>query len=77
MNINWNAFVIVAVATLAAALTVVTLFSFAVRLHAASLDRTGPDKTRIRFAEYLCYTLCAAAVLYGVYLIVPFFHGKS
>ncbi|WP_394940922.1 hypothetical protein [Psychromicrobium sp. YIM B11713] len=76
MSINWAAFAVVAMATLVAALAVVTLFSFAVRLHAESMDRTGAARVRIRIAGFICYLLCAAAVLYGVYLIVPFFHGK-
>lgn len=76
MTINWNAFVVVAIATLVGALAVVTLFSFAVRLHAASLDRTGAERVRVKIAEYLCYLLCAGSVLYGIYLIVPFFHPK-
>lgn len=77
MNINWNAFFVVGIATLVGALVVVTLFSSAVRLHAAGLDRTGRARTWTRVTEYACYLLCIAAVLYGVYLIVPFFHPKS
>lgn len=77
MNINWNAFIVVAIATLISALVVVTLFSSAVRLHAAALDRSGRARNWTRVTEYMCYLLCAAAVLYGIYLIVPFFEAKS
>ncbi|MBQ1442566.1 MAG: hypothetical protein IIZ13_01815 [Renibacterium sp.] len=77
MNINWNAFFVVGIATLVGALVVVTLFSSAVRLHAAALDRTGRTRTWTRATEYACYLLSALAVLYGIYLIIPIFHAKS
>lgn len=77
MNINWNAFFVVGVATLVGALVVVTLFASAVRLRAASLDRSGRARSWTRATEYACYLLCAGAVLYGIYLIIPIFHAKS
>lgn len=77
MNIDWNAFVLVGVATLVGALVVVTLFASAVRLRAASSDRSGRARAWAKVTEYTCYALCAAAVLYGIYLIVPFSHAKA
>lgn len=64
--IDWAAFLVVLVATLVGACIVVTLYSVGLRL----LDRsTGPR----RAAGIACFVACALVVLYGVYLIVPFF----
>jgi hypothetical protein len=29
------------------------------------------------YGAYACFALCGLAVLYGIYLIVPFFHGGA
>ncbi|RWZ46529.1 peptidase [Labedella phragmitis] len=46
---------------------------------AAKAARKNPLTTRQRqlatYAAYLCFGLCAAAVLFGIYLIVPALHG--
>lgn len=36
---------------------------------------TPAQKGLARAGAYACFALCAAAVLAGIYLIVPFFHG--
>ncbi|OMH33100.1 hypothetical protein [Tersicoccus sp. Bi-70] len=72
--INWAAFAIVTVATLVAALTVVFLFSLGVRLGAIANDRVGGQAQTLTWASRLCFVGCGAAVLYGVYLIIPAFH---
>jgi len=74
--INWGAFLIVAVATLVSAVVIVGLYSTGVRLYAVSVDERVPSTRIARVAAYLCFTLCAIGVLYGLYLIVPFFHQK-
>ncbi|MEH0109945.1 hypothetical protein V6N00_09510 [Tersicoccus sp. MR15.9] len=72
--INWGSFLVVTVATLIAALTVVFLFSLGVRLGAIANDRTGGQAQTLTWVSRLCFVGCAVAVLYGVYLIIPAFH---
>jgi hypothetical protein len=67
MMIDWAAFVVVFVATIVAASLVVTLYSLGLRL----VDRSTGVK---RFSGVACFVVCALVVLYGVYLIIPFFH---
>ena len=62
--IDWGAFAVVALASFVAACVVVTLFATGVRLRVAG-----------SWAQYLCFGLCGAAVLFGIYLIVPALHG--
>jgi hypothetical protein len=66
--IDWAAFLVVLVATLVAASLVVTLYSLGLRLtdHATGVRRV---------AGVVCFAACALVVLYGVYLIVPFFQA--
>jgi hypothetical protein len=42
---------------------------------AATLSRSGSRAAGLALAS-LCLTTCAAAVVYGLYLIIPQFHGK-
>ena len=79
MNIDWLAFAIVAAATLVASVTVVGLYSLGVRLSAEASD-PGSDASPRRLAaaragSYACFAVTAAAVLGGIYLIVPALHG--
>lgn len=74
--INWGAFLIVAVATLISAGVVVGLYAAGVRLYAVSIDDGVPSTRVARVAAYACFALCAVAVLYGIYLILPAFHHK-
>lgn len=74
--INWGAFLVVAIATLVSAVLVVGLYATGVRLYAVSVDERVPSTRVARAAAYLCFVLCAAGVLYGIYLIVPAFHHK-
>jgi hypothetical protein len=62
--IDWAAFAVVALASFLAAVVVVGLFSLGVRLRVAG-----------HWAQYVCFALCGAAVLFGIYLIVPALHG--
>lgn len=108
--IDWGAFLLVALAALAAASVVVSAYSFGLRLLAigGKAPIVGPAEftdaiTVISPAEakaiakrakkarkknpltdgqkrsaivgaYSCFTISAAAVLFGIYLIVPYFH---
>jgi len=65
--IDWPAFFVVLVATLVAACLVVTLYSLGLRL----VDRTTGVR---RAAGVACFVASGLAVLYGVYLVIPYFH---
>jgi uncharacterized membrane protein len=67
MIINWLAFVVVVVAALVSAGVVVTLFAVALRLGDGQAAWRRPVSIAL-------YVLCALAVLYGLYLIVPALH---
>lgn len=77
--IDWGAFLIVAAASLVSTAIVVSLYSFGLRFQ--SLTRTDEgtgEQVRPRYASVLaslCFALSIAAVLFGIYLIVPFFHS--
>ncbi|MCU1406638.1 MAG: hypothetical protein JWQ43_2941 [Glaciihabitans sp.] len=67
MTIDWMAFVVVLVAALLSACAVVTLYSVGLRLVEA--ERGWRHSTGIA-----CFVICAALVLFGVYLVIPLFH---
>ena len=67
MTINWLAFVTVVLTSLVAACGVVTLFSLALRIG-------DSEVVARRVAAVALYAVCVAVVLFGIYLIVPFFH---
>lgn len=79
MSIDWLAYLVVALVTLVATVLVVGLYSTGVRLYAISSD-AAPNPaaqgrlTLIKAGAYACFALCGAAVLFGVYLIVPALH---
>ena len=67
MNIAWNEFFIVTVASLVAACLIVTIFSLALRI--------GGGKTVVRRPVSIAlFVVCGLAVLFGIYLIVPALH---
>ena len=73
--IDWAAFFVVAVATVLGAGSIVLFFSLGVRLKAVSEDPDGVSGRRaLAVASRACYVLSGVAVLFGVYLIVPYFH---
>ncbi|WAP53361.1 hypothetical protein OL239_09320 [Arthrobacter sp. ATA002] len=77
---DWVAYLIVAGITLLSTLVVVGLYSTGVRLSAAASDRdpgqaAGNRLTLAKAGAYACFTVCGAAVLFGIYLIVPALHG--
>ena len=77
--IDWGAFFVVALASLVSTAVVVSLYSFGLRFRFLTKPdaRTG-EQVRPAYATILsslCFVLSAAAVLFGIYLIVPFFHG--
>ena len=90
MTINWLSFLIVFIAAIVASLLVVLLFGGAIRLFATpprgatapGYDRDeemddveGPSRPAAATAAGITlFALSGLAVLYGIWLIVPFFH---
>ncbi|PVZ59582.1 hypothetical protein [Arthrobacter sp. H-02-3] len=71
---KWLELFSVAGATLVAAVTVVVLYSLGVRLTAIAGDVRNAPASWTRPLAYTCFALCGAAVLFGLYLIIPYFH---
>lgn len=61
--------------TLVAAVTLVVLYSLGVRLTAIAGDAGQKSPALVRSLAYVCFGFCGLAVLFGIYLIVPYF-GK-
>ena len=72
--INWLAFVTVAVTTLLGAGFVVAMYSLGVRLYAFSADGATTANKSAKWGAFASFGVCGLAVLYGIYLIVPYFH---
>ena len=90
MTINWLSFLIVFAASIVAACVVVVLFATAIRLFATPHpgavsgsardeemdDVEGPTRPAAATAGgVVLFVLSGLAVLFGIYLIVPFLHG--
>jgi hypothetical protein len=77
--IDWSSFLIVAVASLVSTAVVVSLYSFGLRFRGlVQPDAKTGEPVRPAYATVLssvCFALSICAVLFGIYLIVPFFHG--
>jgi hypothetical protein len=90
MTINWLSFLVVFVASIVAACLVVVFFAGGIRLfatppHGAAApgverdeemdDVEGPSRpARATAAGVVLFVLAGLAALYGLYLIIPFFH---
>jgi hypothetical protein len=70
---KWLELVTVAGATLAASVTVVVLYSLGVRLTAIAGDAQETSPGVKKSLAYACFGLCGLAVLFGLYLIIPYF----
>lgn len=70
---KWLDLVQVAGATLVAAVLLVVLYSLGVRLTAIAGDARQKSPAIVRSLAYLCFASCGIAVLFGIYLIVPYF----
>jgi hypothetical protein len=90
MTIDWLSFLVVFAASIVSACVVVVLFATGIRLFATPHrgaaagsardeemdDVEGPTRPAAATAGgVVLFVLSAIAVLYGIYLIVPFFHG--
>ncbi len=84
MNINWSNFLLVAAASIGASALIVSVFSLGMRaLSNAEFVSESAKKGDLaslrkesasRAAAYALFAISAAAVVYGIYLIVPYFH---
>ncbi|MGW9412681.1 hypothetical protein [Arthrobacter cupressi] len=70
---KWLELLQVAGATLVSAVVLVVLYSLGVRLTAVAADAGNRAPVVLRSLAYLCFAACGAAVLFGIYLIVPYF----
>ncbi|MCI0140998.1 hypothetical protein KNN17_05330 [Arthrobacter bambusae] len=70
---KWLDLVQVAGATLVAAVVLVVLYSLGVRLTAVAGDARQKSPAMVRTLAYACFAACGIAVLFGIYLIVPYF----
>ncbi|MBX3068206.1 MAG: hypothetical protein KF867_00875 [Cryobacterium sp.] len=76
--IDWGAFVVVAVAALVGASAVVAIASLGIRLFESGSIAERRDSATGKLQRLVAralFVVCAALVLFGVYLIVPFFHS--
>lgn len=73
LGVDWGSFVLVFVVAFAASVLIVATYSLGLRLLGA-----GPDRERrplpATVGAYACFAVGVAAVLYGLYLIIPQFH---
>lgn len=72
---KWLELLTVGGATLVSAVTVVVLYSLGVRLTAMGGDQNAAAPGWLRSLAYACFALCGLAVLFGLYLIIPYFSG--
>lgn len=72
---KWLELLLVAGVTLVSAVTVVVLYSLGVRLTAIAGDVQQKSPGLFKTLSYVCFGICGLAVLFGIYLIVPYF-GK-
>ena len=76
MDIKWGSLGEVAVVSIGATIGVVVLFALGVRALAErdAIRAEGGDGTLRQVSAGVCFAVCAGAVLYGLYLIIPQFH---
>jgi hypothetical protein len=73
IDIDWGAFVLVFAVALAATAVIVASYATALRLLSIGEDaRHRPIAATV--GAYACFAVGVAAVLYGLYLIIPQFH---
>lgn len=72
---KWLELLTVGGATLVSAVTVVVLYALGVRLTAIAGDQRTTAPGWLRSLAYTCFALCGLAVLFGLYLIIPYFSG--
>jgi len=73
LGVDWGSFVLVFVVAFAASVLIVATYSFGLRLLGAGSDRAHRPLPAT-LGAYACFAVGVAAVLYGLYLIIPQFH---
>jgi hypothetical protein len=86
LGVDWGAFAIVFSVSFAAAVVIVVFYALGLRLLATgTADDAGPEGDLIvqqrahrplaaTVGGYVCLAIGVAAVLYGLYLVIPQFH---
>ncbi|BBB02103.1 hypothetical protein RVR_9824 [Actinacidiphila reveromycinica] len=76
MDVKWGSLAEVAVVSLGATVGVVVVFALGVWALAARDEHrgSGGEGGARTVAAGACFAVCACAVLYGLYLIIPQFH---
>lgn len=70
IEIDWTRFALVAGVVLAASIVLPAFYAGGVRL----LETAGTTHVGARVGAYACFAVCIAAVLLGLWVIVPQFH---
>ena len=70
IDIDWSRFAIVAGVVLLTSVVLPLFYSGGVRL----LETTGTTSAPARVGAYACFAVCIAAVLFGLWVVVPQFH---
>ncbi|UYG16252.1 hypothetical protein BRM3_11615 [Brachybacterium huguangmaarense] len=73
MHIDFAALGLVAVVTLVSAVVLVSVVSIGARLLEAG--PSGAVSTSRRMGGWSMFALAGLAVLFGLYLVIPYFHG--
>ncbi len=79
LTIDWASLGVVAVVAIGATILLGFLYSFGVRLLAAGRtdDRSPVQHGIPYFGAIVCFAICAAAVLFGLWVIIPQLHPAS
>jgi len=82
--IEWNNLLLVAVVSVVASTFLVAVFSLGMRwltnarhlVPAVKKGKTKAVRAEVlnRAGAYIMFTICATGLVYGIYLIVPYFH---
>lgn len=73
LGVDWGAFVVVFLVALVASLVVVTSYALGLRLLSTG-ETTRQRALTATVGAGLCFAVGVAAVLYGLWLIIPQFH---
>lgn len=93
LDVDWGSIGLVTVATLVAAVVIVTFYSLGLRLLATGSGGSGgtgdsgasgssdgetrePRPLAATIGAVACIGVGVLAVLYGIYLVIPFFHAS-
>ncbi|HET9646771.1 MAG TPA: hypothetical protein VFP34_00885 [Microlunatus sp.] len=76
IHIDWQSLVVVAIVSVLGTVVFVTLLSAGIRSMSLAIVRTDQHQPAMtaRIAGWSLLGLAALSVLFGLYLIVPFFH---